>query len=138
MRIVLDTNIVISGLIWRGAPHQVMLALSDDKFTAYTSYSMVSELTRKLLGTKLGRELIKRDISAQQLVMSYTALCEIVSPVPLAQPICRDPDDDAVLACAKAAHADLIVSGDQDLLVLQAFEGIQIVTVAQALERLRV
>ena len=138
LRIVLDTNIVISGLIWRGAPHQVMLALSDDKFTAYTSYSMVSELTRKLLGTKLGRELIKRDISAQQLVMSYTALCEIVSPVPLAQPICRDPDDDAVLACAKAANADLIVSGDQDLLVLQAFEGIQIVTVAQALERLRV
>ena len=138
LRIVLDTNIVISGLIWRGAPHQVMLALSDDKFTAYTSYSMVSELTRKLLGTKLGRELIKRDISAQQLVMSYTALCEIVSPAPLAQPICRDPDDDAVLACAKAANADLIISGDQDLLVLQAFEGIQIVTVAQALERLRV
>jgi uncharacterized protein len=132
-RIVLDTDIVISGLIWRGAPHQVMLALADDRFAAYTSYSMVSELTRKLLGTKLGRELIKRDISAQQLVMSYTALCEIVSPAPLAQPICRDPDDDA-----KAANAYPIVSGDQDLLVLQAFEGIQIVAAAQALERLQV
>ena len=64
VRIVLDTNVVISGLIWRGAPHLVMLGLSDDKFAAYTSYSMVSELTRKLLGTKLGRELTKRDISA--------------------------------------------------------------------------
>ena len=138
LRIVLDTNIVISGLIWRGAPHQVVLALADDKLAAYTSYSMVSELTRKLLGSKLGRELIKRDISAQQLVMSYTALCEVVSPALLTQPICRDPDDDAVLACAKAANADLIVSGDQDLLVLEAFEGIQIVTAAQALERLRV
>ena len=138
LRIVLDTNIVISGLIWRGAPHQVVLALADDKLAAYTSYSMVSELTRKLLGSKLGRELIKRDISAQQLVMSYTALCEVVSPALLTQPICRDPDDDAVLACAKAANADLIVSGDQDLLVLEAFEGIQIVTAAQALERLQV
>ena len=138
LRSVLVTNIVISGLIWRGAPHQVMLGLAEDKFAAYTSYAMVSELTRKLLGTKLGRELIKRDISAQQLVMSYMALCEVVSPALPAQPICRDPDDDAVLACAKAASADLIVSGDQDLLVLQAFEGIQIVTVAQALERLRV
>ena len=138
LRIVLDTNIVISGLIWRGVPHQVVLALADDKYAAYTSYSMVSELTRKLLGSKLGRELIKRDISAQQLVMSYTALCEVVSPALLNQPICRDPDDDAVLACAKAANADLIVSGDQDLLVLEAFEGIQIVTAAQALERLRV
>ncbi len=55
----------------------------------------------------------------------------------LASPVSRDPDDDAVLACALAAKADLIVSGDQDLLVLQAFEGIPIVTIAQALERLR-
>lgn len=55
----------------------------------------------------------------------------------LASPVSRDPDDDAVLACALAAKADLIVSGDQDLLVLQAFEGIPIVTAAQALERLK-
>ncbi|MHB1199755.1 MAG: putative toxin-antitoxin system toxin component, PIN family [Polaromonas sp.] len=55
----------------------------------------------------------------------------------MTQPICRDPDDDAVLACAKVAQANLIVSGDQDLLVLQAFEGIPIVTAAQALERLK-
>lgn len=137
LRIVLGTNIAISGLIWRGTPHQLLVALAEDKFTAHTSYALVSELTRKLLGSKLDIELLKRDISAQQLVMSYSALCEIVSPAPLTQPICRDPDDDAVLACAKAAQADLIISGDQDLLVLQAFEGIPIVTAAQALERLK-
>jgi len=137
LRIVLNTNIAISGLIWRGTPHQLLVALAEDRFTAFTSYALVSELTRKLLGTKLGSELLKRDISAQQLVMSYSALCEVVSPSTLTQPICRDPDDDAVLACAKAAQADLIVSGDQDLLVLQAFEGIPIVTALQALERLK-
>jgi uncharacterized protein len=136
LRLVLDTNIAISCLIWRGPPHQLLLALTQDQFTAHTSYTLVSELTRKLLGSKLGRELLKRDISAQQLVLSYSAMCEIVSPTPLSQRICRDPDDDAVLACALAAQADLIVSGDQDLLVLQAFEGIQIITAAQALERL--
>lgn len=136
LRIVFDTNIAISGLIWRGPPHQLLLALAEDKFTAHTSYALVSELTRKLLGSKLGAELLKRDIAAQQLVMSYGALCEIVSPAPLKLPVCRDPDDDAVLACAKAAQANLIVTGDQDLLVLQAFEGISIVTAAQALERL--
>lgn len=89
-----------------------------------------------MLGSKLGAALLKRDISAQQLVMSYGALCEIVSPAPLIDPVCRDTDDDSVLACAKAAKANLIVSGDQDLLVLQAFEGIPIVTAVQALERL--
>lgn len=52
-----------------------------------------------------------------------------------AKPVCRDPDDDAVLACAKAAQVDWIVSGDQDLLVLQRFEGIPIVTAAHALEQ---
>jgi uncharacterized protein len=91
-----------------------------------------------LLGSKLGAELLKRDISAQQLVMSYSALCEIVSPAPLAQPVCRDPDDDAILACAKAANANLIVSGDKDLLVLGTFEGIPILTAVQALQRLTV
>jgi uncharacterized protein len=91
-----------------------------------------------LLGSKLGAELSKRDISAQQLVMSYSALCEIVSPAPLAQPVCRDPDDDAILACAKAANANLIVSGDKDLLVLGTFEGIPILTAVQALQRLTV
>jgi uncharacterized protein len=61
---------------------------------------------------------------------------EVVEPPPLAQPVCRDPDDDEVLALALAARVDLIVSGDSDLLVLQAFEGIPIVTPAQALLRL--
>lgn len=132
LRIVLDTNVAISGLIWRGVPHQLLVALAQDQFTAYTSYALISELTRKLLGTKLGVELLKRDILAPQLVMAYSALCDIVTPAALPQPICRDPDDDAVLACAKAAQANLIVSGDQDLLVLQTFEDIPILTPAQA------
>ena len=80
LRIVLDTNIAISGLIWRGAPHQLLVALAEDKFTAHTSYALVSGLTRKLLGSKLGVELSKRDISAQQLVMSYSAVCEAAPP----------------------------------------------------------
>jgi len=57
----------------------------------------------------------------------------VVAP-PLPQPVCRDPDDDAVLACALAAQVDLIVSGDADLLVLEQFEGIRIVTPAQAVK----
>jgi uncharacterized protein len=58
------------------------------------------------------------------------------TPDPGTQPVCRDPDDDDVLALALAARVDLIVSGGSDLLVLQAFEGIPIVTPAQASVRL--
>ena len=58
-----------------------------------------------------------------------------ICPPALAKPVCRDPDDDAVLALAIAAQADLIVSGDDDLLSLTHFEGIPILTPVQALER---
>jgi len=61
-------------------------------------------------------------------------LADFVAAPPLTQPVCRDPDDDAALACALAAHADLIVSGDDDLLILSTFEGIPIVTPAVALQ----
>jgi putative PIN family toxin of toxin-antitoxin system len=60
-------------------------------------------------------------------------LAEIVDPPPLTVPVSRDPDDDAVLALAGAAQADLIVSGDGDLLVLGAYAGIRIVSPGQAL-----
>ncbi len=56
----------------------------------------------------------------------------MIEPPPLPQPVCRDPDDDKVLALAIAAQADLIVSGDNDLLVLQPFKGIPILSPAQA------
>lgn len=63
------------------------------------------------------------------------ALVEMVVAPPLPQPVCRDPDDDAVLACALAAQADLIVSGDADLLVLKQFQNIRIITPAEAVKR---
>ncbi len=62
----------------------------------------------------------------------------MIAPPPLAEPVCRDPDDDAVLALAIAASADLIVSGDRDLLNLKSFQGIAIVTPAEALRRVEV
>jgi predicted nucleic acid-binding protein len=61
----------------------------------------------------------------------------MVAAPPLPQPVCRDPDDDAVLACALAAQADLIVSGDDDLLVLKQFQEIRIVTPTQAVKMIR-
>ena len=60
----------------------------------------------------------------------------MIDPLPLVRQVCRDPDDDAVLALALAAKVDWIVSGDDDLLVLQSFEGIAIITPAQALLRM--
>jgi len=75
-------------------------------------------------------------LSAAELVQDYERLAEIVEPEPLAAPVSRDPDDDHVLACALAARAQLIVSRDQDLLVLHPYQGISILASAEALQYL--
>jgi len=66
----------------------------------------------------------------------YRGLAEFIEPAIISPGRLADPDDDHVLACVLAAHADLIVSGDAGLLNLKAYQGIAIVTVAEAVTRL--
>jgi putative PIN family toxin of toxin-antitoxin system len=70
------------------------------------------------------------------MLRNYQRLSTTITARRLAQQVSRDADDDAVLACALAAQADLIVSGDADLLVLKQFQGIRIMTAAQAVKRI--
>ena len=63
-------------------------------------------------------------------------LARLVVPVPIAPVVEADPDDDAVLACAVAAQAEVIVSGDSDLLALESYEGIPIITAVQLMARI--
>jgi predicted nucleic acid-binding protein len=92
MRLVLDTNCVVSAFLWGGTPRQVIDAAVEDQCRLFTSGALLAETT--------------------------------------------DPDDDQVLACAVAAHTDLIVSGDSDLLGLKTYQGIPIATAAEALRRI--
>lgn len=81
------------------------------------------------------RQLSAIGKAARDVLPDYIAAIELVEPTELPR-IVRDPDDDHVLACARAAQADLIVSGDQDLLVLGSYQGIPIVAAAEALRRI--
>ena len=84
---------------------------------------------------KFDAVLSRSSASREQMLVQVRMLAEVIDPPPLAQPVCRDPDDDAVLALARAAQADVIVSGDDDLLSLTSFESIPILNPAQALAR---
>jgi uncharacterized protein len=75
-------------------------------------------------------------LNATQIFEGYAALTTVVVPAIISPTIIDDPDDDAVLACAVAAKADLVVSGDPHLLKLGQYEGVPIVTPALAVERL--
>ena len=69
----------------------------------------------------------------ESLVVAYTALITRIDPVTMPR-ISRDPDDDHVIACALAAHAKVIVSGDKDLRVLREYHGVRIVSARAALD----
>jgi putative PIN family toxin of toxin-antitoxin system len=101
------------------------------------SLVLLAELREVLWYPKLLEIERQRGLDPAALFDAARAILRVGESPPLPVPVCRDPDDDAVLACALAAKAGLIVSGDKDLLALGHFQRIPIVTAAQALARLQ-
>ena len=136
MRTVIDTNVLPSGLLWHGAPHALLEQVRSGTLTLVTSPALLAELDRVIRRAKFEVILVRSNTSRNHALAELRQWAELVDPPPLPQPVCRDPDDDAVLALALAAGAELIVSGDNDLLVLGSYAGIPIVDAAQALQRI--
>jgi putative PIN family toxin of toxin-antitoxin system len=134
LRVVLDTNVVISGLLWLGSPRRVLDLARQNRIQLFTSLTLLSELDAVLRRPKFARRLGVVGVSPITLVVGYASLSHVLqSPASLPQRVCRDPADDHVLACARASRADLIVSGDNDLLAIKQFLGISIRNAANAL-----
>jgi uncharacterized protein len=132
VRLVLDTNVLVSAFLWQGTPNKLIEVATEGEVQLFTSRVLLDELTEVLHRKKFESAVSATGLTASELVSLYRRLAYRVTARKLAHRISRNADDDAVLACAKAAHADLIVSGDQGLLALNAFQGIPIVTPAQA------
>jgi predicted nucleic acid-binding protein len=79
---------------------------------------------------------MRAGVTAAELAVGYAALASVVSPAAIKPVIADDPDDDSVLACAVAAQAEVIVSGDPHLPQLKEYQGIRIVTAPQLLAEL--
>jgi putative PIN family toxin of toxin-antitoxin system len=136
MRIVADTNTVLSGLLWQGPPRRLLDLARQRTVTLCTSLTLLAELAEVIGRDKFAQRVHAATLSATELVQDYERLAEVVEPQPLPAPASRDSDDDHVLACALAAQADLIVSGDHDLLTLREYQSIRILSTAAALARL--
>lgn len=136
MRWVADTNTVVSGLLWLGNPGRVLEAAALGKLTLYTSPPLIDELITVLQAPKLAPRIGRSGLTIGQLLLRYLDVAIVVQPATIAPVVITDPDDDHVLACALAAQADLIISGDADLLNLKAYQGIPIVTASEAMTRL--
>lgn len=137
MRIVADTNIVVSGLLWQGAPRQLLDLARTRAVELWTSPSLLVELEEVLLRGKFTRRLHAVGALPETLVLGYAALARVIHPPPIGQVIAADPDDDEVLACAVAAQAEAVASGDRHLLELGEYRMIPILTIGRILARLR-
>ena len=136
MRLVLDTNVAISALLWQGVPGRLIQAATTGDITLVTTIPLLAELRGVLQRDKFQSQLHARAVAIEDLLDGYVELVHVVPPAELAATIARDPSDDAVLAAALAGGADLIVSGDSHLLNLKRYQNIEIVTAVGVIERL--
>ena len=123
MKIVVDTNVIISGVFFGGAPAEVLKAIVSNKVTACASKEIVEEYI----------EIVNEMISRKQGKLNNDILLTLIESLKIIKPkthieISRDPDDDKFIECAKDADALYIVSGDKDLLVIKQYENIKIIT----------
>lgn len=137
MRIVVDTNVVLSGLLWTGPPQQLINLARARKTDLYSSVSLIAELAEVIGREQFASRIRAAGLSAAELIEDYTTLARLVIPAEIRPTVLDDPDDDRVLACALATQADLIVSGDKGLRGLKAYHGMPIVSTTDALSRLK-
>ena len=130
IRATVDTNILISGLVYRrGKPHDLLQRALAGEISLTISQPIVDEMA-DVLARKFGATL-EETAEAREIVAEAA---RIVTPSVELNVIAHDPPDNRVLECAVSAESDYIVTGDKDLLRLKQFNGIRIVTVAELLD----
>ncbi len=123
MRIVVDTNVLISGLFFGDYPCKILKAIVENRMVACVTPEIVDEY----------EEIVQEMFDRKQGHINHELLNPLLEKFEVLQPltfvkISRDPDDDKFLGCAKDAKALYVISGDKDLLSLENYEDIKIVT----------
>ena len=135
MRVVFDTNVVLSGMLWGGLPRLALEQIRLERAILLSSQPLLDELKDVLSRQKFVARLAELKQTPENLIHLYTAIVEMVEPATIGQVITADPDDDKFLACAVGGQAVVIVSGDHHLLDIGRYAEIEILTVEQFLNR---
>lgn len=138
MKAVLDTNVVVSGIIKEEGPSGQILRLlfQDRKFIAVTSLDILAEIRQVLRRAKIRKYHGWTDEQIDTFIIFFFAQ-SAVTEGKLTVNLSRDPHDNKFLACAREGNAEYLVSGDDDLLQIKVFHGTQIVSPAAFLAVLR-
>jgi len=122
VRIVLDTNVFVSGIFFSGPPSRILEAWRDDNVQLAISPDIFHEYQR--IGSELSKQFPIVDLNS---ILGLVIIHAVMFPSPkLPEPVCEDPDDDKFIACAITSKSNVIVSGDKHLLKVSGFRGINI------------
>lgn len=124
VRVVLDTNILVSGIFFHGLPGRVLDAWLDRKFSIFVTPTILEEYARVMQEFTAG----KRDVDIIEWMDTLLELCHVVPDSSKAVAHVRDPHDDKFVNCALRAKANYLVTGDKDLLVLKEKFPVKIVS----------
>ena len=130
IKAILDTNVVISAIIFGGKPRRVLNLAIEGKISLFFSEPMFEEI-RKILGGRKFRFTASQLLAVER---ELEAISGTVYPDKSIKIVKDDPDDDVFIECALAADADYIVSGDKHLLDLKRYGNIKIVNAAEFIE----
>jgi uncharacterized protein len=128
--VVFDTNILFSATGWRGKPFQCVELARSGRLRAVTCPEVLRELTEKLAA-----KLAFSDRQVDETLADYLSFHALVNTAGLLHVVARDPEDNSILECAQAGQAQFVITGDDDLLALRSFQGIEIISAAEFLRR---
>lgn len=131
MKVVLDTNVLVSGIFFAGPPARILEAWRDGQVLPVLSTSILDEYRR--VGLVLAGRYPAIDL--EPFLALLTVHSEVVEVQDLPEPVSEDPDDDKFLACAIAAGARVVVSGDRHLLRVSGWSGVEVVSPRGFVER---
>lgn len=127
MRIVVDTNVLMSGIFFGGVPGEILDAWKEGRIALVVSPEIVDEYRR--VAEEL--EAQRGDLELSSILTLLGSNAEVVDATALEEGVARDPDDDKFLACATASGVSVVVSGDLDLQAVGSWKGIQILSPRQ-------
>ncbi len=124
MRIVLDTNVFVSGVFFAGPPHRILRAWREGRITLVLSADILAEYHR------IADELAVRhpSVNFRPIIDLLTINSEMVDASELPDEACADPDDLKFIACALAGRAVCLVSGDHHLLAASGYRGVRVLS----------
>lgn len=135
MKIVLDNNVFISGIFWKGPPNQIIKLAEENKVEIYSTFEILKELFGVLQRRKFDKFFEEGKTSREEVSQKILELVRICVAKIKVEVIKEDPPDNYFLACALSSGASFIVSGDKHLLKLKESQDISILTPKEFLKR---